>query len=109
MVSLDVTQKFSVSVVPADPGGAPAQEDQGPTWPVTDDPGAAGPVLTVIPSSDGLSCEFRGANTGTTTIIPTSVADGKPITGVPIQVMVAPKPTVFATQLLETIGPVVPQ
>lgn len=109
MVSLDVTQKFTITVFPAQADGSPGVEDGPPQYVVKDDPGAAGPVLTMIPSADGLSCECRGANAGTTTITPTSTANGAPIVGVDIQVTVTPAPVKFASQLIETIGDVVPQ
>ena len=46
---------------------------------------------------------------GTTTITPTSLANGKTITAPPIQVTVTAPPVKFATQLIETVGAVVPQ
>lgn len=104
MVNLDVTQKFTITVQPVQDDGTPGQIDGPPTYPVD----SAG-ILTLIPSSDGMSCECRGNTVGTCTITPTAVANGKTITGPAIDVTVTPAPVKFATQLVETVSQVVPQ
>lgn len=104
MVTLDTQSKFTIQVAGVTDSGAPGNIDGPPTYPVD----SAG-ICTILPSSDGLSCEVRGATVGTCTITPTAMADGKVITGPPIDVTVTAPPPVFATKLVETISQVVPQ
>ncbi len=93
MVTLDTTQKFTIQVAPVDAAGNPGLIDGPPTYPV-DTPG----ILTVLPSSDGLSCECRGNAVGSCTITPTAAANGVVITGPPIQVTCTPPPLEPASQ-----------
>ena len=104
MVTLDTASKFTILVKPVDAAGNPGTIDGPPSYPV-DTQG----VLTILPSADGLSCECRGATVGTCTITPTATAAGAKIVGPDIQVTCVAPPQKPATQLVETVSPVVPQ
>ena len=100
MVSMDTTQKFSITLATIPAG---SQIDGPPSYHV-DTPG----IVTITASADGLSASVAGVAAGTCTITPSALANAKPITGSPVQVTVK-VPVVFATALEVTVGPVVPQ
>jgi hypothetical protein len=106
MVNMDFTQKILITVAPVDDPGNPANIDGPPTYPVD----TAG-IVTVLPSADGLSCEVRGITniTGTVTVTPTALANGKTITAPPIVINVSAPPKAFATRLIETVSDPMPQ
>jgi hypothetical protein len=104
MVTLDTTQQFTIMVAPVDAAGNPGLIDGPATYPV-DTQG----LVTIVPAADGLSALVRGSKAGKGSITPTALANGKTITGPAIDFTVTNPPEQFATQLVETIGQVVPQ
>jgi hypothetical protein len=103
-VTLNTTQKFNLAVKPTLADGVTPGTLDGPVTYAVSTPG----IVTLSVASDSLSTDVLGAAAGTVTITPTATAGGKTITGSPVQVVVTlpPQP---ATQLVETIGPVVAQ
>ena len=105
MVTMQTNQKFSVAVTPVLADGVThGAIDAPPTYPVD----VAG-VVNVVVAADGLSAVVNGVAVGTCVITPTALANAVVITGAPIQVVVTAVPVPFATQLIETVGPVVAQ
>lgn len=99
--SMYVGQSFVVTLTPETASGGPGAIDAPPKYNVD----AAG-IVTITPSADGLTATVLASAVGNVVITPNDTANALPIAGNPIAVTVTPAPVQWATQLVESIGPV---